>query len=75
MFQTLHEIPKNLICSGIMLCHNSCYYFKMYISEITKFPCLLQKKNQRHECTDVTFYDKTEKKQLNMREERKHKVE
>ena len=41
MFQTLHEISKNLICSGIMLCHNSSYYFKMYISEITKFPCQL----------------------------------
>ena len=23
LFQTLHEISKNLICSGIMLCHNS----------------------------------------------------
>ena len=27
-----------------VISHNSSYYFKIYISEVTKFPCQLQKK-------------------------------
>ena len=30
-----------------VISHNSSYYFKMYISEVTKFSCQLQKKNKK----------------------------
>ena len=37
-----------------VISHNSSYYFKMYISEITKFPCQLQKKRKNSHTVKFT---------------------
>lgn len=39
MYSRNYEIPRNLVCPGI-ISHNSSYYLKMlHVTEITEFPC------------------------------------